>query len=314
MISINDVGGILAARTPVHGTDGKIGNVGQVFLDDTSGDPTWITVHTGLFGGKESFVPLEGATYQGDQVDVPFSKEQVKDAPRLDTGANLSPEQENELFAYYGIDEPYEDGWDRRPEAQGGDSTMQREASPAEFVNPAAEPVAATPAAAAAPEETSGVASPEQMITGTEEPIAGTDPSAESVRATSGAGVIVDEGPGSGSSVDGWSVTGSTLDDGPGSGASVSDSMSDSSSGVSLDEGSGTDASPSDGSVAAEPAAPTGRVRLRRYVVTETYADDGRAVTTEDIHIERDPDEPQDAQTDGGSDDPDGGPGRHARP
>ncbi|HEY8372100.1 MAG TPA: PRC-barrel domain-containing protein, partial [Pseudonocardiaceae bacterium] len=35
----------------------KIGKVGQVYLDDETGQPAWVTVRTGLFGMKESFVP-----------------------------------------------------------------------------------------------------------------------------------------------------------------------------------------------------------------------------------------------------------------
>jgi len=67
----------------VYGTDGdKIGTVGQVYLDDASGDPEWVSVRTGLFGTKESFVPLRNATITGDRVEVPFGKDQVKEIGR----------------------------------------------------------------------------------------------------------------------------------------------------------------------------------------------------------------------------------------
>ena len=47
---------------PVHGADGqKIGDVGQIYLDDATGKPEWATVRTGLFGTKESFVPVAEA-------------------------------------------------------------------------------------------------------------------------------------------------------------------------------------------------------------------------------------------------------------
>jgi len=46
----------------VYGRDGdKLGKVGQVYLDDETGKPEWATVQTGLFGTKESFVPLAQA-------------------------------------------------------------------------------------------------------------------------------------------------------------------------------------------------------------------------------------------------------------
>lgn len=43
----------------VYGTDGgKIGTAVQVYADDETGNPEWVTVQTGLFGTKVSFVPL----------------------------------------------------------------------------------------------------------------------------------------------------------------------------------------------------------------------------------------------------------------
>ena len=42
-----------------YDSDGdKLGEIGQVYLDDNTDQPKWITVNTGLFGMNESFVPL----------------------------------------------------------------------------------------------------------------------------------------------------------------------------------------------------------------------------------------------------------------
>ncbi|BDZ46705.1 PRC and DUF2382 domain-containing protein [Naasia aerilata] len=88
----------------VYGTDGdKIGTVGQVYVDATDGHPSWVTVKTGLFGTSESFVPLDAATAEGDTIRVGFDKHMVKDAPRIDTDGALSPEEEDQLYRYYGI-------------------------------------------------------------------------------------------------------------------------------------------------------------------------------------------------------------------
>ena len=81
----------------------KIGKVGQVYLDDATGEPQWVTASTGFFGTSESFIPLEGATVEGDDVRVPFSKDKVKDAPRVESDGHISPEQEEELYAYYSM-------------------------------------------------------------------------------------------------------------------------------------------------------------------------------------------------------------------
>jgi sporulation protein YlmC with PRC-barrel domain len=81
----------------------KIGKVRQVYLDDTTGQPEWVTVHTGLFGTKESFVPLAAARVEGDELVVDIPKGKVRDAPRIDEDGHLSEEQENELYSYYGV-------------------------------------------------------------------------------------------------------------------------------------------------------------------------------------------------------------------
>ncbi|MBA3528187.1 MAG: PRC and DUF2382 domain-containing protein [Propionibacteriaceae bacterium] len=81
----------------------KIGSIGQVYVDDTTGDPTWVTAKTGLFGTSESFVPLEGASVQGSDILVNYDKDTVKDAPRVDADGALSPEEEETLYSHYGL-------------------------------------------------------------------------------------------------------------------------------------------------------------------------------------------------------------------
>ncbi|MDP9397862.1 MAG: PRC and DUF2382 domain-containing protein [Actinomycetota bacterium] len=89
---------------PVIGPDGeKSGKVGQVFLDDETAQPEWVTVRTGLFGGKESFVPLAQASFTSDALQVPYGKDQVTGAPRVDADQALSQEEEAQLYAYYGL-------------------------------------------------------------------------------------------------------------------------------------------------------------------------------------------------------------------
>ncbi|HYI60050.1 MAG TPA: PRC and DUF2382 domain-containing protein [Microlunatus sp.] len=87
----------------VYGSDGsKIGSAKQIYLDDTTGRPDWVTVSTGLFGTKETFVPLSDAELSADRVTVPYTKDFVKDAPNLDADGHLTPEEEQQLYAYYG--------------------------------------------------------------------------------------------------------------------------------------------------------------------------------------------------------------------
>jgi uncharacterized protein (TIGR02271 family) len=89
----------------VYGTDGdKIGSVGQVYLDDQTGQPTFVTVRTGLFGLKETFIPVSEATSTNDGLQVPFDKAFVKDAPNIDADASLTPEEERRIYDYYSLD------------------------------------------------------------------------------------------------------------------------------------------------------------------------------------------------------------------
>jgi len=101
--------------TTVTGSDGKIGEVGQVFLDDQTAAPEWVTVRTGLFGTKVSLVPIAEATMSDDGgLTVPYSKSIVKDAPRIDVAGDLSPDEEANLYRYYGLDELSRHGGSRR--------------------------------------------------------------------------------------------------------------------------------------------------------------------------------------------------------
>ncbi|MFE9911726.1 PRC and DUF2382 domain-containing protein [Streptomyces clavifer] len=88
----------------VYDSDGeKVGSVGRVYVDDDTGKPDWITVKTGMFGMKESFVPLAGARRVGSDLHVSHPKDRVKDAPRVDADAHLSVAEEEELYRHYGL-------------------------------------------------------------------------------------------------------------------------------------------------------------------------------------------------------------------
>lgn len=89
----------------VFATDGdKIGSVGQVYLDDVTNEPTFVTVKTGLFGARETFVPLQQAQTTADGITVPFDKGFVKDAPNVDADGSLTPEEEQRIYEYYSME------------------------------------------------------------------------------------------------------------------------------------------------------------------------------------------------------------------
>jgi uncharacterized protein (TIGR02271 family) len=91
---------------PVYDGDGnKIGEASHVFFDDVTGRPEWVSVKTGMFGSKESFVPIRDASLVEDHLEVPYRKDQIKDAPNVDVdaGGHLSATEEHRLYDYYGI-------------------------------------------------------------------------------------------------------------------------------------------------------------------------------------------------------------------
>ncbi|RZQ63315.1 DUF2382 domain-containing protein [Amycolatopsis suaedae] len=93
-----------------HGS--KIGKVGTVYLSDDTRQPEWVTVKTGLFGQKESFVPLRGADLDDEGLHVRVDKEKVADSPHFDADGHLSQQECMRLYEYYGI--PVQGGG-RRP-------------------------------------------------------------------------------------------------------------------------------------------------------------------------------------------------------
>jgi len=82
----------------------KIGKIEEIYLDADSDAPEWALVTTGMFGSKQSFVPIQDATPgdNGDGISVPFEKATVKDAPKIDPDGKLSEQEEADLYRHYG--------------------------------------------------------------------------------------------------------------------------------------------------------------------------------------------------------------------
>ncbi len=85
-------------------TGSKIGSIGEVYLDDQTNEPAFLTVNTGLFGMNETFVPYQSVSRDGDNLVAPFEKSFVKDAPNIAADGSLTPEEEEEIFRYYSLD------------------------------------------------------------------------------------------------------------------------------------------------------------------------------------------------------------------
>jgi uncharacterized protein (TIGR02271 family) len=111
--------GTLSGATVRSASGDKIGTAAQVYVDDQTGRPEWVTVKTGLFGTKESFVPLAASRFDGTDLVVDASKQQVSDAPKVDDDGHLSEQDEAEIYRYYGISDGRTGGYD----LAGGEAT-----------------------------------------------------------------------------------------------------------------------------------------------------------------------------------------------
>ena len=99
---------------PVVDPEGeRIGRIEDVYFDRATGRAEWATVKTALFGSQVNFIPIGDAhpNFVGDIV-VHVPREEVRNAPRIEPGDALTPEQERELYEYYGVDHGDWDGRD----------------------------------------------------------------------------------------------------------------------------------------------------------------------------------------------------------
>lgn len=131
----------LNGRT-VYSTDGeKLGTVDGV-LEDETGAPQYLEIKSGWFGTKRHAIPLSGLQLQDDGEDlvVPYSQEQLRNAPTLDDDEHLDYDRERDMGAYYGTDvRDWDDTRDRwlpeedltrgpTPETRHPDGALDREA------------------------------------------------------------------------------------------------------------------------------------------------------------------------------------------
>ena len=126
--------GAFVGSTAFDSEGEKIGKIGQIYVDPDSGQPNWATIHTGFFGTSESFVPLDQATQEGEDIHVPYTKDFVKGAPRVEADNQLEAAEEETLHSYYYGRQaapsqdtaPAGDSYEAETVAQGTDAAMTR--------------------------------------------------------------------------------------------------------------------------------------------------------------------------------------------
>lgn len=119
----------LLTATAYDNNGDKVGDVNEVFVDDSSGQPTFVDVNHGLFGMGNSLVPLRGHSLDGDNLTLAYAKERIKGAPDFDADKPLTPEQQTEIYQHYGVSESshvdgYTGGERPREERPGNENTF----------------------------------------------------------------------------------------------------------------------------------------------------------------------------------------------
>jgi uncharacterized protein (TIGR02271 family) len=91
-------------KTMVDRDGDRIGSIDDIYADDRTGQPEWALVNTGLVGTKSTFVPIVQASQRDGDVQVPYPKQLVKDAPGVEADKHLSEAEEQQLWRHYGLD------------------------------------------------------------------------------------------------------------------------------------------------------------------------------------------------------------------
>ncbi|HET7386393.1 MAG TPA: PRC-barrel domain-containing protein [Nocardioidaceae bacterium] len=82
----------------------KVGSLEAIYVDTSSDDPSFATVQVGLPTRRRLvFVPLNAAQVGPSYLRVNFEKRLIKDAPSIPTDGELLAENEEAVFAHYGL-------------------------------------------------------------------------------------------------------------------------------------------------------------------------------------------------------------------
>jgi uncharacterized protein (TIGR02271 family) len=82
----------------------KIGNVDDLFVDEND-SPQYIGVKMGFLGTRSTLIPFEMVRVNDARqtIKVAADKETLKNGPTFDDDREITPEFENEVYSYYGL-------------------------------------------------------------------------------------------------------------------------------------------------------------------------------------------------------------------
>ncbi len=89
----------------VDSAQSKIGTVDNIWEDSSTGEPAFIGAKTGWLTSRTYVIPVAGAKVDtaGRAVRLPYTTDQIKNAPHLSSDSDMTPEDENTIYQYYGV-------------------------------------------------------------------------------------------------------------------------------------------------------------------------------------------------------------------
>lgn len=102
MITTEAIAGMIGADA-LDVQDDRIGEINQVYVDEQTDHPTWVSVRLGLMSGAEVLVPLENAEWDERALHVAVERRVAREAPRKEMDEPLTLEEQDRLYTHYGI-------------------------------------------------------------------------------------------------------------------------------------------------------------------------------------------------------------------
>jgi stress response protein YsnF len=91
-------------RTVVDRNGERIGTLEELYLDERD-EPAWATVRAGFLGRRSSLVPLGDMTLVGEELEVPYDRQRVEEAPDIEPSEQVADEDADRLRRHYGVEE-----------------------------------------------------------------------------------------------------------------------------------------------------------------------------------------------------------------
>ena len=85
----------------------KVGKVDDIFVDEND-QPEYIGVKTGFLGTKSTLIPIELVRVNDRRklLEIAADEETIKNAPTFDSDGDITPEYENQVHGYFGLQRP----------------------------------------------------------------------------------------------------------------------------------------------------------------------------------------------------------------